>query len=266
MMNIYIPLTKKDEDKRIVEGFASTEQMDTQGEIIELSAIEQALPDYMKFANIREMHQYSAVGKTIEARIDTKKKGLYIVVKVVDDIAWKKVKEGVYNGFSIGGRILKKIGDTIKELSLSEISLVDRPANPGAVFSLYKAEGGVEDMKKQMPMPEVDNHMEEEVKYPGIKIADRLIAMATSLAYLSEECTNMKRPVKGIEKAITSLKAAAMEALTMEKAIMEDQMAKEKTGKMGGLTDVKVKLQKISDSKVIEPWSQRYFETMTKLI
>ena len=137
-ITFFAPLSKKNDDLQIVEGFASTEDLDSQGEVVKLSAIEKALPDYMKFANIREMHQYSAVGKTISANVDRTKKGLYIIGKVIDKIAWEKVKEGVYAGFSIGGRIKKKVGNTIHELSLSEISLVDRPANPSAVFSLVK--------------------------------------------------------------------------------------------------------------------------------
>ena len=116
----------------MVYGYASTESLDSQNEIVKKSALQNALEDYMKYANIREMHQPSAVGKTKQANLD--KKGLYIAVKVVDDKAWEKVKEGVYNGFSIGGRVLQQIDNEITDLKLSEISLVDRPANPDAVF------------------------------------------------------------------------------------------------------------------------------------
>jgi hypothetical protein len=40
------------------------------------SAIEAALDDYMRFANIREMHQLSAVGTAEEASVDDR--GLYL--------------------------------------------------------------------------------------------------------------------------------------------------------------------------------------------
>ena len=139
MKNIFIPFTKSDDDERMVFGYASTETMDSQGEIVAKDAITGALPEYMRFGNIREMNQPRAVGKAQEATID--EKGLYLGVKVVDDSAWTKVKEGVYNGFSIGGKIVTKINDTITKLRLTEISLVDRPANPEAVFAFYKGEG-----------------------------------------------------------------------------------------------------------------------------
>lgn len=141
-MKLFAEITKVDAVKRMVFGYASTEALDSQGEIVKIDAIEAALPDYMKFANIREMHQPSAVGIAKEASVDGK--GLYLAVKVVDDAAWEKVTEGVYKGFSIGGRATKR--DTIDKsiitgLKLTEISLVDRPANPEATFDVFKADG-----------------------------------------------------------------------------------------------------------------------------
>jgi len=136
-MKIFATITKVDEDKRMVYGYASTEALDSQGERVSKDAIESALPEYMRFANIREMHQPSAVGVAKDASVDDK--GLYLSVKVVDESAWQKVKEGVYKGFSIGGRMVEKVGDIITNLKLSEISLVDRPANPEAVFEMWKS-------------------------------------------------------------------------------------------------------------------------------
>jgi hypothetical protein len=57
----------------------------------------------------------------------------------------KKVEEGVYKGFSIGGSVPpggrnKDDPKIIEQLKLSEISLVDRPANPDCVVTLYKAD------------------------------------------------------------------------------------------------------------------------------
>ena len=132
----YIPFTKRNKVKQEVLGYATTEALDTQGEIVTRKAIEAALPNYMKFPTIREMHQWSAVGKTESASVDNK--GLMIKAKIVDPIAWKKVMAGVYNGFSIGGKVVSKVGNIIKNLTLSEISVVDRPSNPETVFTLVK--------------------------------------------------------------------------------------------------------------------------------
>lgn len=140
----FVPITKVDKEKRMVFGWASTEDLDSDGEIIKADALERALPDYMKFPTIREMHQPKAAGKTISAEIRQNKgvKGLYIAAKIVSDEAWKLVKEGVYSAFSVGGNVLQKAENIIKEMQLIEISLVDVPANPAAVVEVWKAAKG----------------------------------------------------------------------------------------------------------------------------
>lgn len=138
-MKIYADITKVDAEQRLVFGYASTEALDSQGEVVRRDAVEAALPDYMRFANIREMHQPSAVGVAEQATMDDR--GLYLAARVVDEGAWEKVKAGVYKGFSIGGRVTArdpKDSTVVSGLTLTEISLVDRPANPEAVFDLYK--------------------------------------------------------------------------------------------------------------------------------
>lgn len=141
-MRFYAPLAKVDAEQQMVWGYASTEAEDDQGEIITRDALAAALGEYMKFANIREMHQMSAVGVAEEAGVD--QKGLYLGARIVDPRAWDKVKAGVYKGFSVGGRVKSRDpGDhnVITGLSLTEISLVDRPANPEAIFDCWKADG-----------------------------------------------------------------------------------------------------------------------------
>jgi Putative phage serine protease XkdF len=102
-MRFYWPIAKLDREQRMVWGYASTEAEDDQGEVIRREALEAALADYMRFANIREMHQPSAVGVATEAAVDDH--GLYLGARIVDAEAWRKVTEGVYKGFSIGGRV-----------------------------------------------------------------------------------------------------------------------------------------------------------------
>lgn len=143
MFPIYAEITKIDDEQRLVMGYASTETRDQQGEVVRRTAIADALPDYMKFGNIREMHTASAVGVAKEADMD--EKGLWLGAHVVDDAAWRKVKAGVYKGFSVGGRVTKRDPmdrSIITGLELTEISLVDRPANPDAVYTVVKRVAG----------------------------------------------------------------------------------------------------------------------------
>ncbi len=141
-MKLYVPIAKVDQQQRMVYGYASTEALDSQGEVVRKEALAAALPDYLRFANIREMHQPSAVGIAKEAAIDAK--GLWIGAKIVADDAWLKVREGVYKGFSIGGFVTSRDNadpTVITGLDLAEISLVDRPANPEAVIEIFKSAG-----------------------------------------------------------------------------------------------------------------------------
>ena len=137
MVGLYLPIAKVDREQRMVWGYASTPTRDLDGEVIALEAIRQALPGYMQWRNVREMHQPSAVGVAEEANVDAT--GLYLGARIVDDDAWKKVVGAVYKGFSIGGNVTDRDGSTITGLELIEISLVDRPANPDCRIEVIKA-------------------------------------------------------------------------------------------------------------------------------
>ena len=124
-----------------VHGIATSEAVDEQGEIVRADAIRAAIPDYMRFPALREMHQLSAAGTTLE--VEVCEDGITrIVAHVVDPVAVAKVRNQVYRGFSIGGRVTQRESGnpkTITGLVLNEISLVDRPANPEAIFDCWKA-------------------------------------------------------------------------------------------------------------------------------
>lgn len=134
--SFFLPITKVDKDRRTVSGYASTPTLDLDGEIVSLDAVKKALPGYWEWRNIREMHTNSAVGVAKEANVDGT--GLFLTAKIVDDDAWQKCLEQVYKGFSIGGKKLAKQGNTITEIDLVEISVVDRPANPDCRFEVAK--------------------------------------------------------------------------------------------------------------------------------
>lgn len=129
----------------LVTGIASSESVDHDGEVIRASAIKAAIPGYMKFGAIREMHQPIAAGRAVAIEVG-EDGNTYLEALIVDAGSVKKVKTGVLKGFSIGGRVPPGGRNganpkVIEKVNLSEISLVDRPANPDAVIQLFKAEG-----------------------------------------------------------------------------------------------------------------------------
>lgn len=149
---LFLPLAKVNKEKRTVSGYASTPTRDMDGEIVTLDAVKAALPDYMRWGNIREMHRLSAVGTAEEAHTDGK--GLFLTAKIVDDNAWKKCLEGVYKGFSIGGRKLDKVGEEVTEIEMVEISIVDRPANPDCRINVVKSAKAGEAVEAILAKPE----------------------------------------------------------------------------------------------------------------
>lgn len=144
-MRLYAEISKTEEvaDGTIkVWGYASSGAEDADGEIITPAAMKAAIPDYMKFGAVREMHQAVAAGTAIEVSVEDDGR-TFFGAHVVDPIAVTKVKNKVYKGFSIGGNVTGR--DKVKKnmitgIKLIEVSLVDRPANPDAVFTVYKAE------------------------------------------------------------------------------------------------------------------------------
>lgn len=138
----FMPIAKLDAASRTISGYASTPAKDRDGEIVTLKAVKAALPGYMAWGNVREMHKLSAIGVAQEANVDDK--GLFLTAKIIDDAAWKKCVEGVYKGFSIGGRKLDRSGNKITALEMTEISVVDRPANPECSFALAKSASNAE--------------------------------------------------------------------------------------------------------------------------
>ena len=159
-VRISMPLTKVDQERRIVSGFATLDNIDRQDDIVTPEA---SINAFSKFrGNIREMHQPKAVGKMVAFKEDkyfdpeTKKfySGVYVsayVSKGAQD-CWEKVLDGTYTGFSIGGRMNKwddayneemdKSVRIIKDYDLLELSLVDSPANQFAnILSIEKVDG-----------------------------------------------------------------------------------------------------------------------------
>lgn len=149
-LHITVPITKVDEEKRMVYGYATVEEIDKHGEIIGYEASKKAFGEWP--GNIREMHDPVAVGVNKEVTYDDVAKGVWIGAYVSESAdgqnAWTKVKEGVLQGFSIGGTIndyevIK--GDDgeghlfVTDYDLNEVSLVDNPACPTAIFQMVKS-------------------------------------------------------------------------------------------------------------------------------
>lgn len=218
-IQLYVPFSKKNEEERMVYGYATTESIDSQGEVVSKDAIKEAWNDYMKFANVREMHQPSAVGVTKEyAHTD---EGTWIGVKVVDDIAWNKVKEGVYKGFSIGGRILEKVENVIQGIILAEISLVDRPANPDAIFEIVKMDDSAMDALLNIKKEDINMNLATIFAKSATEWTDE------EKAFVKEHQADLDDTQKDLAKDVLGEEAPAEETPAEDPAPEGDEPAEE---------------------------------------
>jgi phage head maturation protease len=180
----FLKVEDQDDGSIIVKGIASTEKKDSDGEVIKASAVREAIDDYMQFGAVREMHKASAVGTAVSINVDDE--GVtHFEAKIVDTEAIKKVRAGVYKGFSIGGKVrdrnhLNK--SEITKIKLNEISIVDRPANPDSVFTMVKIDD--------------DDTDEDDVSKAGARFSKR-----------TKEClSSLHKAVKDAQQLLDDLK------------------------------------------------------------
>jgi len=159
-INLSVPFTKVNREKRTVSGFATLDNVDQTGDVVTSEASVKAFESFR--GNIREMHGSLAVGKMVsfkpETFYDPTTKEFYNGVYVTAYISkgaqdsWEKVLDGTLSGFSIGGKIKesdnevnKATGKTvrfIKDYELMELSIVDSPANELCnILSIQKVNG-----------------------------------------------------------------------------------------------------------------------------
>jgi len=225
---------KADTDERIITGYASTKDIDRQGDIVEPKAFAETMETYMKNPVLQYGHDYMGlpIGKIVEYEI--KRKGLWIKAKIsetADDI-WALVKEGILKGISIGFRIVdsvdveqeKEIIRKIRKLDLFEISLVNVPANATALIESAKGLGielksiniapKIEPVLKgkENEMPEVElKKLQEDVE----KIKEGLTSIDKAHKALADIQEAVKGNVKESDlKALEEKSTAALLAAT----------------------------------------------------
>lgn len=175
-LSLSMPFAKVDRANRLVSGYATLDNEDSQGDIVLSEASVKAFARAK--GNIREMHEKKAVGRMVDFRedeyydTDSKKfyRGIFVTARVSEgaEDTWKKVLDGTLSGFSIGGNIIeasnefvKESGKTIryiKDYDLVELSLVDNPANQLAnVFSIQKSATGSVTVKGMVAETIIEN-------------------------------------------------------------------------------------------------------------
>jgi len=154
------------EDHLIIAGMATTETMDHDSEIVDMESVRSVWDSYMsnpviKFYHGKDARNPDAIGKVIPEYTDKAGKtwkteitdrGPFIVAKISNapdtESIRKKIAEKMLSGLSIGGRAKRvkeyshALGKDINRVitnRISEISVVDLPANPDSFFNVLKS-------------------------------------------------------------------------------------------------------------------------------
>lgn len=145
----YCPIVKmeKTPEGLMVWGQAAGTGLDLDLQRFDKEYLKRAVPDWFKWANVREQHTQIAAGVGKELEVSPDGESYMLKALVVDPTTIKKVETGVLKGFSPGlkrGKVVKSASapnGLIVDGEMVEISLVDRPSDPVNKISICKAAG-----------------------------------------------------------------------------------------------------------------------------
>lgn len=229
----------------VVTGYASTTDVDRQGDVVASTAWRSGMSNYLKNPIILAYHDHSKpVGRMVEHKVD--EKGLWIKARISNaatDI-FNLVRDEILTAFSIGFKIVDAEYDqtkdifTVKELELHEISVVSVPANQNTLFSLSKSftdSGEYESFKMQFaPKSESAKGLEssaeaesttiikewnmspEEIKQVLADTARQAAEDATRAVLAQQEKAQKEKAEKAAQEAELEAKIKAAVAATVE--------------------------------------------------
>lgn len=149
-----LPTTGEALESIYIEGYASTNDVDRVGDVVPTGVWEKGIKNYLNNPIILSQHNHDdPIGRMVEHKIDSK--GLWIKARISAAAeVFNLIKDEVLTAFSIGFRVLDAEYDAatelfvIKELELTEISVVSVPCNQNTLFNLSKAFDNAEDYSK----------------------------------------------------------------------------------------------------------------------
>jgi hypothetical protein len=219
-----IPVTKVDEEKRLVYGLVTEEVVDQSGEILDYETSKAYFQDWSdgiakatggsSLGNLRLMHQPIVAGKIVELNFDDALKQISCVAKIVSDDVWKLVLEGCLTGFSMGGKYIKRWQDAaakgVRRFTAKpvEVSVVDNPCVSTATFEYIKSDGSVELRKFHKAG---DGTQEDQSMFTQEQIAARAAELAKAAGTPETADQFMDEALLHLEAEAEASKAAAKE-------------------------------------------------------
>jgi len=196
----FFRLEKFDPFQGIAIGVAAAQEPDRDKEVLNYAASKPYFQNWSasvlkdsqgkSFGNVRFQHDDKRpVGRLFSLDFDDAKKQIRVGAQVVEQAAKDLLAAGVLTGFSIGGRYVSKTpitgGLTEYVADPSEISVVDRPCAPSAVYSVVKQDGTLELRKfaksgtnSEAGVP-MDNVTKEQIMSALKEILDKAVVPTT---------------------------------------------------------------------------------------
>jgi len=216
------------ENSLSIEGYASTNDVDRQGDVVPANVWERGLQNYVKNPIILAYHDHTQpIGRMVDHKVD--EKGLWIKATISDAAGniYKLVKNGILSAFSIGFQVKDAEWNSkaevfmIKDLELHEISVVSVPANQNTLFSLSKhfstaqefelfkqQFAGEDNIAKELETSPVANSSKEEFNMDP-KDLEKMLADATAKAAEAAARAVIEAQTKAAEAKAAEAKAEA---------------------------------------------------------
>ena len=216
-LRLSFPITKSerlDDGRMMIEGVATSEALDSDGEVIDYDAAKAAFATWA--GNIREQHDAKkAVGRAVDVVADDDARSIRVTAFISAGAAdtQAKIMDGTLSSFSIGGSVRERVRERVKSADgadmdaqrvfigrLSELSVVDVGANPDTGLQIARADGADED------------DMDDIRKYAGEEIADAataiqaLHAIFCLLAKEQQDAMEPPEQIEALKAVVASLK------------------------------------------------------------
>ncbi|MDD2857784.1 MAG: hypothetical protein PHU75_03830 [Candidatus Nanopelagicales bacterium] len=244
-MRFTIPISKAEEQADgsvIVEGIATSEAVDSQGEIVDYDAAKTSFGLWP--GNIREMHQPIAAGRSLGVTADDETRSIHLRAFVSAGATETKAKvlDGTLKSFSIGGRAARRVkeGDNTRLFlsRVTEVSLVDVGSNPECSVSIAKMDG----------TPDVNQRFAEWASESGITVPAPDVAKVGFQAYADMDTWGAPQSTFDALRALYAL--AVVETLAAAEA--KEEQVPEETGQAAQLAAAVANLKAFIAAEITE--------------
>lgn len=216
----YVPISKQEKQEDgslIIEGVATDSSLDRDYQIADPVWLDTAMPEWFREGgNIREQHdgkRAAGIALTYE-KLDGGKH--WLRSHIVDPVTVKKIEAGVLRGYSFGaknGRVTidkAAAGGRIVGGKIFEVSVVDRPSNPGTVFTIAKADSNGDLQVVDVPALEETTKADEPSFTPS-QFAELLKSLgkvpAPDVAVVPVEKSDSEKLIEQLTPLVTIAKA-----------------------------------------------------------